>query len=630
MTGTGEKIDFTGTSGNKDLPRGGIINEFNVGVGTGYQVPRKALFSAVVSNSGTISTVGILTGGSGYITPPIISIASSTGSGATIEASITAGIVTSLNLSNAGSGYSNTGISTGLNFVTAPLPSPYKNIPLSGGSGSGAKIDVVVGTGGSVISFDMSDRGIGYEIGDVLELTTIPHQVGIATTSFKITVKNRFQDKFAGWTFGQLIQLDDFSEQFNGFRKSFLITRTIVNKEYYSIVAQEGSGVILQNNLLIFINDILQKPGRDYNFNSGTRITFNEAPRSGSKFNMYFYTGSNEDYVEVDVDETIKPGDELKLQYYATPNTKVLEQDNRIVYELIAADTVETTTYGGVGISTDSSFIRPTMWRKQTNDLIIDGVKISKERNYLEPQIPPTTGIIKSITPSDTKIYVKNSWFFESVDDLSQTKNDITIVGLGTTSVVEKIEKVSYTGDYGIVVGIGTSAIGINTTGPAIFFEIKPQPDEDYGIYHPNGAPAGQENNKISKSGITTGDYFVIENTFMGDGVTGIKTTTSGPETVSIGNTFLDNVYFASHHVSVGSSILRVFANVNSIAGIKTAGFGTAGIDRFKFGDYSWGSINVTRTSNSKAFTFHNQNGLLGIETSTQVIRSLPLKSLYT
>ena len=630
MTGTGEKIDFTGTSGNKDLPRGGIINEFDVGVGTGYQVPRKALFSAVVSNSGTISTVGILTGGSGYITPPIISIASSTGSGATIEASITAGIVTSLNLSNAGSGYSNTGISTGLNFVTAPLPSPYKNIPLSGGSGSGAKIDVVVGTGGSVISFDMSDRGIGYEIGDVLELTTIPHQVGIATTSFKITVKNRFQDKFAGWTFGQLIQLDDFSEQFNGFRKSFLITRTIVNKEYYSIVAQEGSGVILQNNLLIFINDILQKPGRDYNFNSGTRITFNEAPRSGSKFNMYFYTGSNEDYVEVDVDETIKPGDELKLQYYATPNTKVLEQDNRIVYELIAADTVETTTYGGVGISTDSSFIRPTMWRKQTNDLIIDGVKISKERNYLEPQIPPTTGIIKSITPSDTKIYVKNSWFFESVDDLSQTKNDITIVGLGTTSVVEKIEKVSYEGDYGIVVGIGTSAIGINTTGPAIFFEIKPQPDENYGIYHPNGAPAGGENNKISKSGITTGDYFVIENTFMGDGVTGIKTTTSGPETVSIGNTFLDNVYYASHHVSVGSSILRVFANVNSIAGIKTAGFGTAGIDRFKFGDYSWGSINVTRTSNSKAFTFHNQNGLLGIETSTQVIRSLPLKSLYT
>ena len=31
-------------------------------------------------------------------------------------------------------------------------------------------------------------------------------------------------------------------------------------------------------------------------------------------------------------------------------------------------------------------------------DLIIDGVSISKERNYLEPSISPTSGIIKSIS----------------------------------------------------------------------------------------------------------------------------------------------------------------------------------------------------------------------------------------
>ena len=345
---------------------------------------------------------------------------------------------------------------------------------------------------------------------------------------------------------------------------------------------------------------------------------------------MDFYTGSNEDYIDVDVDETIKPGDQLRLQY----NNGVSEQDNRIIYELIASDTVETTTYGGIGISTDTNFIRPTMWRKQTSDLIIDGVRISKERNYLEPQIQPTSGIIKSITPSDEKIYVKNSWFFKTVDDLDVTKNDITIVDSGTTSSVEQIKKVSYEGDYGIIVGIGTEETGIGTDGPAIFFEIKPQPDENYGIYHPQGVPAGNEKRRnlgdlVSRSGISTGDYFVIENTFMGDGVTGIKTTTSGPETVSIGNTFLDNVYYAADVVSVGSSILRVFANVNSIAGINTTEFGTVGVDRFKFGDYSWGSINVTRGNNSKAFTFHNQNGLLGIETSAQVVRTLPLKTSY-
>ena len=102
-----------------------------------------------------------------------------------------------------------------MNFITVAPPSPYKNIPLTGGNGSGASIDVVVGTGGSIISFDMANRGIGYEIGDNLQLSTIPFQVGIGTSAFNITVKNKYQDKFAGWCFGQLLELDDFSSQFN-------------------------------------------------------------------------------------------------------------------------------------------------------------------------------------------------------------------------------------------------------------------------------------------------------------------------------------------------------------------------------------------------------------------------------
>ena len=742
LVGTGQTIDFTGTAGNKDLPKGGIINEFNVGVGSAYQVPRKAVLTAVVSAGGTIQSVGIASGGAGYLSNPLVSVSSTTGVGAAISAFVTAGVVTSLTINNPGTGYTSVGISTGINFVTVAPPSPYKDIPLSGGNGSGAKIDVVVGTGGSIVSFDMSDRGIGYEIGDNLQLTTLPFQVGIGTSAFNITVKNKFHDKFAGWCFGQLLELDDFSSQFNGFRRSFLITRTITNKEYYSIVAREGSGIILQNNFLIFINDILQKPGQDYEFEGGTRMTFREAPKSGSKFKMYFYTGSSDDFVIEDVDETIKPGDELRLQYYSeesvnsgivttTPhnlidtvtitnggsgfiigeevellggsdesgigntgltrnpnanlaklkidtisskvdengnsigevsgvsivNTGTLytagiktaiggsgsnlfvrvtikedskvrtesrnvidresEQNNRVVYELIASDTVETTTYSGVGISTDATFSRPTMWRKQTEDVFIDGQNMSKERNYLEPKILPTTGIIKSITPTDTKIYVQDTWLFQQVDNLGQTQNDINIVGLGTTAVVEKIEEVTYNGDYGIVTGIGLSATGINTTGPAIFFEIRP----DSSIYSPSPG-----SNQISRSGITTGDYFVIKNTFIGSGVTGIKTTSSGPETVSIGNTFLDNVYYAAHFVSVGSSMTRVFANVDSISGINTAGLSTC----YKSGNYSWGSINVSRKVNSKSFTFHNQNGLLGIETSTQIIRTLPMRTSYT
>ena len=639
IIGAGSSIDFTGTSANKDLPRGGIINEFDVGIGSGYQVPKKAILTAVVSAGGTIQSVGIASGGAGYLSNPLVSVSSTTGVGAAISAFVTAGIVTSVTITNPGSGYAQGGISTGINFVTTDLPSPYKNIPLSGGNGSGATMDVVVGTGGSILSFDIADRGVGYEIGDKLDLTTLPFQVGIGTSAFNITVKNKFQDKFAGWCFGQLLELDDFSIQFNGSRKSFLITRTVENKEYYSIVAQEGSGIILQNNLLIFLNDILQRPGIDYEFEGGTRITFREPPKPGSLFKMYLYTGSTSDFVEVDVDETIKPGDELRLHYFNQSNVnssissgirtesvitleKKSEQKNRVVYELIAADTVETTTYSGVGISTNSDFARPMMWRKQTQDLIIDGISISKERNYLEPDILPTSGIIKSISPTDSKIYVKDSWMFKKIDDLGQTLNNINIVGLGTTAVVETIEKVTYEGDYGVVVGIGTSAVGINTTKPALFFEIVPHEN----IYDPDGIPNGSVQDKRSKSGISTGDYFVIDNTFIGNGITGIRTTSSGPETVGVGNSFLNNVYFAEDYVSVGSSMIRVFANVNSIAGIDTTTLTT----KFKYGTYSWGSINVSRSVNSKSFTFHNQNGVVGIETSAQVIRTIPIRTSYT
>ena len=466
----------------------------------------------------------------------------------------------------------------------------------------------------------MANRGIGYEIGDNLELSTIPFQVGIGTSAFNITVRNKYQDKFAGWCFGQLLELDDFSIQFNGFRKSFLITRTTTSKEYYSIVAQKGSGIILQNNLLIFINDVLQTPGKDYIFNGGTRITFNEAPKPGSKFRMYFYAGSTSDFDEIDVDETIKPGDELRLQKYSG----IPEQDNRVIYALIAADTVETQTYSGVGISTDSTFLRPTVWRKQTQDVTIDGLRISKERNYLEPKILPTSGIIKSVSSTDTRIYIKDSWSFTVVDGIEGKLNNVSIVGIeSATPKVETINNVTYNGDYGDIIGIKTETTGINTTGPALVFDFKPDPT----IFPTNFNDVGDK--QRLKTGISTGDYFTIQNTSIGSstsGVTGIKTTSSGPEIIGVGTNFLDNVYYAEHIVGIGISVVRVFSNVQSIVGINTVGLTTYA----RAGKYSWGAVNVSRGSNSKSFEFFNQNGVLGIETSAQVIRSMPIKSSYT
>ena len=58
---------------------------------------------------------------------------------------------------------------------------------MTGGSGLGAKMDVVVGTGGSVIDFKIADRGIGYKVGDVLSLEGLPfNPVGVGSPHSKL------------------------------------------------------------------------------------------------------------------------------------------------------------------------------------------------------------------------------------------------------------------------------------------------------------------------------------------------------------------------------------------------------------------------------------------------------------
>ena len=42
---------------------------------------------------------------------------------------------------------------------------------------------------------------------------------------------------------------------------------------------------------------------------------YSQRHQNGSKFKLYLYTGSTDDFTEVDVDETVKPGDELRLQF---------------------------------------------------------------------------------------------------------------------------------------------------------------------------------------------------------------------------------------------------------------------------------------------------------------------------
>ena len=107
-----------------------------------------ASLSAIVSNSGSISSIVINDGGFGYSSAPEISIQSPTGIGtiAIVSASISSGIVTSVNIINPGSGY--TTDSQPLVLVETPtLPREVKSvISYSGDNG------IIVGFGTTTIT----------------------------------------------------------------------------------------------------------------------------------------------------------------------------------------------------------------------------------------------------------------------------------------------------------------------------------------------------------------------------------------------------------------------------------------------------------------------------------------------
>ena len=132
-----------------------------------------------------------------------VNVGTGAGIGASFTASINNGQITGITVTNPGSGYT----ATYQPILEIDPPSPWRGLPLKGGLGVGASMDVTVGTAGSVITFELSNPGYGYSTGDVLSLDPVPYKVGVTSTPFTITVNNRYQDKFSGWNFGKLLEL---------------------------------------------------------------------------------------------------------------------------------------------------------------------------------------------------------------------------------------------------------------------------------------------------------------------------------------------------------------------------------------------------------------------------------------
>ena len=293
-------------------------------------------------------------------------------------------------------------------------PKPYGNMPLIYsdentlvGLGTEARADIQVGNGSSVVSFNFTNNGYAYGNDEILTVQT-GGLTGIPTTAnfreFQVTIDKTFDDTFNGWSLGELELLDNVDRYINGKRKLFPLFR---NGSRLSIIAAKNSKIDPNQLLLVFLNNILQVPGKSYFFFGGNRIRFTEPPREGDFLRIVFYKGNGEgnDVINTDVIQTVKEGDTLEIN----SNDITLDEDKRTITDIETTDTVETLPYFGPGNTDNIDLTRSVAWCRQGEDKILNGLSVSKAREFYEPNILPNAYLIKPVSIGATVFSVNTT-----------------------------------------------------------------------------------------------------------------------------------------------------------------------------------------------------------------------------
>ena len=216
---------------------------------------------------------------------------------------------------------------------------------------------------------------------------------------------------------------------------------------------------------------------------------------------------------------------------------------------------------------------------------------------------------------------------------------------------VSEIDKVgAYQGDDGIIVGFGTEG-GAAEVDKSLIFDIH----IPYGSFMRNSTLVGTA---VTLSGIGTGDYFVIKNSYVGFADTTLNSLDIAGDIIGIGTNFVDNIYqvdTATNHITDGVTGLgtTTFRRVTAkIAGVSTitfastkAGFSSVTYDfssagqgagsgwsgafttSFYLADFSWGKIDLTSRTESNSYIAQTRDALAGLSTTPIVQRTNALKS---
>ncbi len=532
-----------------------------------------------------------------------------------------------------------------------------------------------VGTAKSMFEiseFTISRPGHSFSVGDKFKPIglVVDKRLQQPLQEFELEVVQTFNDYFSAWQFGELDFIDSLNSMQNGTRRRFPL---FFNGQLLSFEIDEdsvlGDQIDLNAVLLIFVNGVLQTPKYAYQFEGGTTFTFTEAPMASDKVDVFFYKGQDGVDIElVNVNETIKIGDDVILHKHPSYPDTIDQEKERTIKDILGSDLVETTMYRGIGINENQS--KPLDWTKQKEDKIIKGELISKARETIEPQIYPTAKVIYDVTTTDGAgltggIFVDDaeSFFYEDIDNPALESGDrynvvisavdallmspatstpaaisANVSAAGTiTSLNIDNSGSGYVGSAATIsiaapigVGIGTTekskyaVVGVSTFAEATativdgkvtdyditniglgYSEINPpqcivrHPQyetekitsfsnvEGYtgiitGITGTNAGGGKQlkfffTSFKSNANKLAVGYPVLIKDTkiSVGSGVTSVDN--NDDEIVSIGSTFLDNIYKVHSFIQLNDNQAEITCNVlsttNGIVGIATTGF---------------------------------------------------------
>ncbi len=411
-----------------------------------------------------------------------------------------------------------------------------------------------------------------------------------------------------------------------------------------------SSSIDLDAVLLIFINGVIQEPGYAYQFSGGTSFEFSEPPKASDKVDIFFYLGQNGvDITLIDVNETIKIGDDVFVRKNPRYSTTLDQFRERTIVDIVGSDIIETDNYVGSGIN-ETDF-RPIEWIKQKDDKYIKGDVVYKSRDSIEPIIYPTAKIIGDIRSDNSSIFVDNAEFFNYEEDnygitissfdgiIVQGTDPVSAAFTATVSIAGTISNITITSSGigysassipvkisappSIGVGIGTTASAVaSISGGSVVSVTITNPGFGYTQSNPP-----QVISEIPKP--TTELVKSIANVQGFSGIiTGISTTTgTGGHPLALKINFRSNSSDANdlqpgypifvYNTTVGSGLTSVNSGNSSIVGIGTSFLDNVYIvnSKINFGPNAEIICNI-----------HSNSNIIGINTSGST--TLPLGNI--